>query len=114
MMVAARSSKLQRVAGWSCASVLLLARVRTCSRSSGGKAPGSPGARGILEARETVSDEAFAPLADGVPVAIQLLRELLVGGVVGDGSVKDETAAEGQGLRRRASTGQCLELLPEF
>src|SRR5437588_741993 len=81
-MVVARSSRLQRVAGWSCASVLLLATLTTCRRSSGGKAPGSPRAGCVLEAGKAVRDEAFAPLTDRVPVALQLLGELLVGGVV--------------------------------
>jgi len=55
-----------------------------------------------------MSDEAFAPLADGVSVAIELLGELLVVGVVVARSVEDETTAEGQGLGRGSSADQGL------
>ena len=110
-MVKARSSRLQRVAGWSWSSVLLVARLTTCRRSSGGKAPGSAGAWGILEAGEAVGDEAFAPLADRMPVAIQLLGQLLVGGVVGGGSVEDKPTAERQRLGCGSGTDQGLQLL---
>src|SRR5271167_3057294 len=91
-MVSARSSRLQRVAGWSCASVLLVAKVTTCSRSSGGKAPRATGAWGVLQASEAMRDEAFPPLADGVPVAIQLFGDLLVGRVVVGRGVEDDAA----------------------
>src|SRR3954449_10345667 len=74
----ARSPRLQRVAGWSCSSVLLVARLTTATSSSGGKAPGSAGARGILKAGEAGRHEAFAPLADGMPVALQFLGDPLV------------------------------------
>src|SRR5712692_3917578 len=87
-MVKARSSSVQRVAGWPWSSVLLVARLTTCSRSSGGKAPGPAGAGGVLEARQALSAEAFPPLADGVPVATQLLSEFLVGGRVVDGGLE--------------------------
>src|SRR5262245_56271306 len=96
-MVKANSSRLQRVAGRSCVSVLLLASVTTCRRSSGGKAPGSAGARCILEAGQAGRGEAFAPLAHGMPVALALLSELLVRGVVVGGGVEDDAASESQG-----------------
>jgi len=56
-------------------------------------------------------DEAFPPLADGVPVAIQLFGDLLVGRVVVGRGVEDDAAAEGQALGCRASAGEHLELL---
>ena len=102
------------MAGWSCVSVLLLARLTTCRRSSGGKAPGPAGAGGVLEARQTLSNEAFPPLADGVPVAIQLLGELLVGGIVSGRGVQDEATAERQGLGSGTGADQGLEVLAEF
>src|SRR5262245_12569869 len=113
-MVKARSSRLQRVAGWSWSSVLLLATVTTCRRSSGGKAPGPTGAWGVLQAREARGDEAFTPLTDRMPVAIQLLGDLLVGRViVGDG-VPDEATPEGQGLGRGTGADQGLELVAKI
>ena len=102
------------MAGRSCASVLLVARLTTASRSSGGKAPGPTGAGGVLQAGEAGGDEALAPLADGVPVAVQLRGDLLVVGAVGVGSAQEEPAAEGQGLRGGAGAGEGLELLAEF
>ena len=67
-----------------------------------------------MKAGQAMSDEAFPPLANGVPVAIQLLGELLVGGMVGSGSVEDEAAAESQGLRGGTGANQPLELVAEF
>jgi hypothetical protein len=58
-----------------------------------------------------VGGEALPPLADGVPVASQLLSELLIGGVVVDRSVEDEATAEHQGLRRGARADEGFELL---
>src|SRR5271170_6696293 len=114
MMAAARSSRLQRVAAWSCSSVLLVARLTTATSSSGGKAPGSSGAWGILEAGEAGGHEAFAPLADGVPVTLQFGGNLLVVRSVAVGSTKDEPAAKDQGLWGRAGTEQSLELVAKF
>jgi hypothetical protein len=110
-MVAAKSSRLQRVAGWSCASVLLVARLTTAVSSSGGKAPGPAGAWGVLQAVEAVGGEAFPPLADGMAVAVQFVGDLLVGRSVVAGGVEDEAAAKGQGLRRGAGGDEGLELL---
>ena len=96
------------MAGRSCASVLLVARLTTASRSSGGKAPGPTGAGGVLQAGEAGGDEALAPLADGVPVAVQLRGDLLVVRAVGVGSAQEEPAAKGQGLRGGAGAGEGL------
>jgi hypothetical protein len=63
-----------------------------------------------LEAGQAGRGEAFAPLAHGVPVAIELLGELLVREVVG-GGVEDETTTESQSLGGGAGTDQGLELL---
>ena len=110
-MVAARSSRLQRVAGWSCASVLVVARLTTWSRSSGGKAPGAAGAGGVAEAAQAVGGEALAPLADGVAVAVEFGGDGLVGGPVRGRGPEDEAAAQGQGLGGGAGPDQGFELL---
>src|SRR5262245_53858315 len=81
----ANSSRLQRVSGLCCSSVLLLARARTPRRSPGGKLPGPAGAGGVLQSGQAVFGEALAPLADGVPVAAQFGGDLLVGGAVVSG-----------------------------
>jgi hypothetical protein len=59
-------------------------------------------------------DEAFPPLADGMPVTIQLFGKLLVGGVVAGGGEEDEAAAERQGLGRRAGAGEGMERVAEL
>ena len=64
-----------------------------------------------MEAGEAVCDETFAPLADGVPVAIQLLGKLLVGGVVVGRGVEDEPTAERQRLGGGSRAAQGLQLL---
>ena len=109
-MVRASSSRLQALSGLWCSWVVLLARFTTARRSSGGKAPGSAGAGRVLEAGEALSDEAFTPLADGVPIAIQPLGQLLVGRVIG-GSQQNKAAAKGQGLGCRTGTNERFELL---
>jgi hypothetical protein len=96
---------------WS--SVLLLARVTTRSRSSGGKAPGSAGAWRVLQTGETAGDEAFPPLADRVAVAVEFVRELLVGEAVRR-RAEDEPAAEDQGLWRGTGADQGVQLLLEL
>ena len=64
-----------------------------------------------MKAAEAVGEPTFAPLADGVPVAIQLLGQLLVGGVVLGRSVEDDPTAERQGLGRRACADQGLQVV---
>src|SRR5579863_1199981 len=81
-MLKANSSRLPQESGVGWSSVLLLARVRTARRSSGGKAPGSAGARGVLKALQAVGDEPLAPLADGVAITVQFDGDLVVGRVV--------------------------------
>jgi hypothetical protein len=49
-----------------------------------------------------------------VPVTIQQVGDLLVGGVVVSGGVQDETTAKGQGLRRGTSAEQGLQLLAQI
>src|SRR6266700_7155424 len=114
MMAAARSSRLQRVAGWSCSWVLLVAKLTTATSSSGGKAPGSSGAWGILQADESFGHEAFAPLADGMAVAEQIGGDLLVVGSVVVGGTKDNATAQDQCLRRGSGPDQSLELQAEL
>ncbi len=55
--VKAKSIRLQRVAGRSCSSVLLVASVTTEVRSSGGKVPGPVGTRGVLQSGQAGGDE---------------------------------------------------------
>ena len=109
--VAARSSRLQRVAGRSCSSVLLVAKVRTVVRSSGGKLPGPSGTRGVLQSGQTRRHEAFSPQSDGVSIAVQFGGDVQVGGLVVLSSPEDEAAAEGKCLRSGASSYERLELL---
>jgi hypothetical protein len=67
-----------------------------------------------VEASEAVAGEAFAPLADGMAVAIELLGNLLVSRVGVRGGREDEPAAEYQGLRGRTGADQGLQLLAKF
>jgi hypothetical protein len=66
-----------------------------------------------LQAGQAGGGEAFAPLADRVTVAVELLGDVLVGGVVVGSSLEDEPAAEGERLGSRAGADQVLELLAE-
>jgi hypothetical protein len=59
-----------------------------------------------LQASETVGDEALAPLSDGVAVAVEFVRELLIGKAVGGRRAQDESAAEDQSLGRGAGADQ--------
>jgi hypothetical protein len=61
-----------------------------------------------------VGDEAFAPLADGMTIAVQFRRDLPVGGRILSGSAENEAAAKDQGLRGRAGAEEGLELVAEF
>src|SRR5437763_16743277 len=97
--LAARSSRLQRVAGRSWAAVASEARAMTSTCRSGGKAAGATRPGGILQASEAVRGVAAAPQADGVAVATDLGGDAAVGGPVGFGGPEDEAAAEGQRLR---------------
>ena len=72
-----------------CSPVLLVARVRTAMRSSGGKVPGSSGTRGVLQAGEAGGDEPFSPESDGMSIAMELGGDVLVGGSVVLGSAED-------------------------
>lgn len=67
-----------------------------------------------MEAGQSVGSEAFAPLADGVAVAVESLGKLLVGRVVVVGGVEDEAAAEGQGLRGGSGLDERVDLLTEL
>jgi hypothetical protein len=67
-----------------------------------------------LQAWEAVVGEAFAPLAHGVPVAVQFAGDLLVGGLVGLGGTQDDATAEGQCLRRGAGAGEGLQLVADL
>jgi hypothetical protein len=67
-----------------------------------------------LQASEAVGHEAFAPLADGVPVADQFGGDLLIGRLIVVGSTEDEAAVSDQSLRGGAGADQHLQLLPKF
>ena len=67
-----------------------------------------------MQTRQARRGEAFPPEADGVAVAAEFGRNLLVGRPISVGSPQDESAAEDQGLRGGACPDQGLELLAEF
>jgi hypothetical protein len=108
--VKANWSKVQTESRLSWSAVLLLARVMMSRRSQGGKAPRSAGAWGILQASEALGGEAFAPLADGVAVAIELGSDVLVGRVVCGRGAQDDAAAKDECLRCGAGAHQGFEL----
>src|SRR6266545_7459782 len=113
-MVKANSSRVQAESGVAWSSVRLLASVRTARRSSGGKAPGSAGAWGVLQARQAVGDKPLAPLADGVAVTIQFGGDRLVGRSVGLCGPQDQPATQGQGLRGGTGAGERFQLGTQF
>src|SRR5262245_379547 len=106
----ASSSRLQRVSGLRCSSVVLPARVTTSRRAAGGKLPRPAGAGGVLKARQALGHEAFPPLPDGVAVATQFGGDVLVGRVACCRSGQDDTAAEGQRLGSGAGADDGFEL----
>ena len=59
-----------------------------------------------MQAREAAGHEAFPPLSDRVAVAVEFVRELLIGEAVRGGRAEDESAAEDQGLRRGTGADQ--------
>ena len=67
-----------------------------------------------MQAGQAGGGEAFAPQANGVTIAAEFGRDLLVGGLISLGSPQDESAAEDEGLRGGACANQGLELLAEF
>jgi hypothetical protein len=66
-----------------------------------------------LQAGKARGDEAFAPQANGVSIAVQFSGDLLIVGVVGVGGAQDEAAAQDQGLGSGACADQLLELLSD-
>src|SRR5688572_22865211 len=107
--VAAISSSVQPLTGRSWLAVVAGAIDSTASCSSGGKAPGPAGARGILEPLQASGDEAFAPLADGMAVTAQFGGDVLVGRAVRLGGAQHDAAAEGQRLGRGAGADEGFE-----
>jgi hypothetical protein len=67
-----------------------------------------------VQAVEALSDEAFAPLADGVAVTAQFGGDLLVGRAVVPGGPQDDATAGSQRLRGGAGADESLKLLPSF
>ena len=96
----ARSSRLHRLAGQSCSSVLLVASVMTSSCSSGGKAPRSTGPRSILKTGETVLSVAVSPMGHRVAGTGHFVGHLHIGRLVGGCDPQDQTATEAQRLWR--------------
>src|SRR5215831_9091790 len=114
MRVAASWSRVQPLLGRACSWVLLVAMAMTATRCEGGKAPGATGARGVLQAVEAPGDKAFAPAADGVAVAAELVGDVLVGRVLRCSGGQDDAAAQSQGLGRGAGTDQGVEFGAQF
>src|SRR4051794_33792514 len=114
MRVVAISSRVQPLTGRSCSVVLLVAVLTTATRVSGGKAPGSAGARRVLKSSQTMLGEAFAPLPDRVAVTVQHRGDLLVGGAVVCGGKQDDAAAEGERLRGGTRPSEGFQLAAEF
>ena len=84
------------------------------SWSEGGKAPGSTGARGVLEASQAFGEKAFPPLADCVAVAAQFVSNILVGRVVRRCGTQDNAAAKDEGLRCGPGAEQGFQLEAEL
>jgi hypothetical protein len=66
-----------------------------------------------LESVESAFAEVFTPLADGMPVAVQLVGDGLVGGIAFR-SAQDAAAAQGQRLRGGAGAREGFELRAVF
>src|SRR5258708_677637 len=96
--VAARSSRLQRVAVRPGSVEVVLGVAMTASCCEGGKEPRPARPRRILQAREALLEVALSPGPDGVPIAEELRGDLEVGGMIVGGGPQDDPAAEGQGL----------------
>jgi hypothetical protein len=67
-----------------------------------------------LQAGEAVGHEAFAPLAHGVPVAVEFAGDLPIAGPIVLGGTENEPATKDQRLRCRAGADQGLQLLANF
>ena len=81
----------------------------TCRRTEGGKAPGSTGAWGVLQAREAVAEVAVPPLVHGIAATVELRGHTQVGRLVRLSDAEDEATAEGQTLGRGAGAGERLQ-----
>jgi hypothetical protein len=62
-----------------------------------------------LQARKGLGDEAFAPAADGVPVAAQLVGDVLVGRAARGCRGQDDAATQRQSLGSGAGADQGFE-----
>ena len=110
----ARSSRVQRVAGQSCSAVRSLARVRTSSRSSGGKDRRAAGAGGVLESGQAVVEEAGSPKGDGVATTPEFGGDGAIGRSILLGRAEDDSRAKREGLWRGRCPSQGLELAAEI
>jgi hypothetical protein len=51
----------------------------TCTTSSGGKNPGSAGARAVFQASQAFFEEAFSPAADDLASRAETVGDLIIG-----------------------------------
>ena len=68
----------------------------------------------VLQASQTVGDEAFTPLADRMSVAAQFKSDELVGGFVRLSSPQDNAATKDERLGSGAGANEGLELETKF
>src|SRR5215207_3108352 len=110
----ARSSRPHRVAGQSRSAVRSLARVRTSSRSPGGKDRWATGSWSVLESGECVLEEPGPPQGDGVSAAPELGGDGAVGGPILLGQSENNPTPEGEGLWSGRRPGEGPQLAAEF
>src|SRR4051794_33496676 len=106
----ARSSSDQWETGVPASVGLVVARMRTWWRSSGGKSPRSARARAIEQTFQALVPEAVAPAGDGVGVAAECGGHVVVAWhpASGGSALEDEACPEGQPLGRRAGIDQLV------
>jgi len=68
----------------------------------------------VLQARQALDDEAFAPLPDGVAVAAQFGGDVLVGRIVRRSGPQDNAATHDERLGGGAGADKGFELGAEF
>jgi hypothetical protein len=67
-----------------------------------------------LEANKAFGDEAFAPLADGVAVAVEFGGDVLVGRGLRPGGEQDDAATKDERLRGRTGADEVFEVGTHF
>src|SRR3954468_17677354 len=109
----ARSSRLQRVAGQSCAAVRPEARARTSTRSSGGKDRRATGARGILESGQLGLEKTRPPPGHGIATTAEFGGDGSIGGLIVLSQTENNAGAEGESWWGGRRPGERLELTAE-